>query len=71
MNERVAQMTPNEVIGEFEALIRIANYVDNDYCETPFKIDFLQGAIDIIKAQEEKIVELQKQISNLTNKCVK
>ena len=64
-------MTPKEVIGEFETLLRIARYVDNNYCETPFKIDFLQGAIDIIKSQEEKIVELQKQISNLTNKCVK
>ena len=68
MNERVAQMTPNEVIGEFEALIRIAKYVDNDYCETPFKIDFLQGAIDIIKSQEEKINELQKQLLSVTDK---
>lgn len=53
-------MTPNEVIGEFETLIRIAKFVDSDYCTSPFKIDFLQGAIDIIKAQEEKIAELQK-----------
>lgn len=58
-------MTPNEVIGEFETLIRIAKFVDSDYCTSPFKIDFLQGAIDIIKSQEETILSLKKKIKKI------
>lgn len=47
-----------EIKKSLEQHIRIANYVDSDYCDS-VSVDLLQKTIELINQQQERIEELE------------
>lgn len=60
-------MNKEQIIAEFNSVIKHAEFVDSEYLESPLEINYLKSALALIKDQDEQIFKLQNLLKENEN----